>query len=114
MRAVVIDDREFQIAAETARWRWAATLAQEATGRALFAFDEFGNERVVPMSSRELYLNRAKACVSAANAVTDPSEQMALMKIAQSFMLADYIGRRQEHWTAHREEHGSSGLSRDS
>jgi hypothetical protein len=66
------------------------------------------------MSSRELYLNRPKACVSAANAVADPSEQMALMKIAQSYMLlADYIANRQEHGTAHRESDGYS-VTKDS
>jgi hypothetical protein len=67
------------------------------------------------MSSRELYLNRAKACVSAASAVTDPSEQMALMKIAQSYvLLADYISNRQEHGTAHRGESEGYSVTNDS
>jgi hypothetical protein len=66
-----------------------------------------------PLSTRDLYMNRANTCLGAAEVVFDPAERAALTKVAACYvMLADYVAARQERGTAHREDR--AGLQPDS
>jgi len=55
------------------------------------------------MNTRSQYLNKANGCADAAKKARDPAERVALLQVSQCFiLLADYVGARQEHGTAHR------------
>jgi hypothetical protein len=63
------------------------------------------------MSTRSQYLNKANACADAAKNARDPAERLALLQVSQCFIrLADYVGARQEHGTAHRGDEQRAAL----
>jgi hypothetical protein len=57
------------------------------------------------MNAQSRYLNKAMACADAAEMARDPAERAALLQVSQCFiLLADYVAKRREHGTAHRED----------
>ncbi len=57
------------------------------------------------MTPRSHYLNKAKACVDAAEKVGDPAERAALLRVSACYvLLSDYVAARQERGTAHRKD----------
>jgi hypothetical protein len=66
------------------------------------------------MPSRNEYRNKAFDCLIQAEAIQAPGERAAILKIAQLYMkLADRIGVRHDHATAHRHR-GDAHPDRDS
>jgi len=69
----------------------------------IFFFLRYAPTRTREMSTRSHYLKKANTCADAAKTARDPAERVALLQVSQCFiLLADYVGARQEHGTAHR------------
>ena len=56
------------------------------------------------MTTRDIYMRKAQACVAAAEKLRDPAEREALIKVGTCYMmLAEYVGARLDHASAHRD-----------
>jgi hypothetical protein len=56
------------------------------------------------MPNQELYRKSAQECLRLAAKVCDPAERLQLFDLATRYMrLADFVSRRHEHGTAHRD-----------